>query len=329
MALVVYRLPGEPELLMIEGALLPHSFSETQKGFLVYPFAGTGYYIAGKPTSINPAQLSELPLFTAVKGQTSLSREQYLSVLKEFKSDMELERIQKAIFSRIVKFDGDIDPLICFDALHRKYPTAFCYLLISEEVGCWMGATPEKLINEKSGAFEIHSLAGTQAAENPQWSIKEIEEQQLVTDYIGQLLQSNGINHVEIGERETITAGSVAHLRTTFTLKSTPGLLEKLIPLLHPTPAVCGVPTDKARELILKSEEHDRRLYTGFLGPTGISGENHLFVNLRCLQLTETGADLFVGGGITGKSTPEDEWQETEMKSQTLLSVIVGSNIRN
>ena len=31
---------------------------------------------------------------------------------------------------------------------------------------------------------------------------------------------------------------------------------------------------------------------------------------------------LFVGGGITDKSIAEDEYLETEIKSQTLLSVI-------
>ncbi|MES2627919.1 MAG: chorismate-binding protein [Bacteroidota bacterium] len=45
-------------------------------------------------------------------------------------------------------------------------------------------------------------------------------------------------------------------------------------------------------------------------------------MNLRCMELTSTGADLFVGGGITAKSDPEKEWTETELKSQTMLSVI-------
>jgi isochorismate synthase len=31
---------------------------------------------------------------------------------------------------------------------------------------------------------------------------------------------------------------------------------------------------------------------------------------------------LFVGGGITADSVPEDEWLETEMKAETLLSIL-------
>jgi isochorismate synthase len=31
---------------------------------------------------------------------------------------------------------------------------------------------------------------------------------------------------------------------------------------------------------------------------------------------------LFIGGGITQDSNPEEEWEETEMKADTLLSVL-------
>ncbi len=31
---------------------------------------------------------------------------------------------------------------------------------------------------------------------------------------------------------------------------------------------------------------------------------------------------LFVGGGLTAKSEPEKEWAETELKSETLKSII-------
>jgi isochorismate synthase len=31
---------------------------------------------------------------------------------------------------------------------------------------------------------------------------------------------------------------------------------------------------------------------------------------------------LFIGGGITADSVPEDEWLETEIKADTLLSII-------
>ena len=40
------------------------------------------------------------------------------------------------------------------------------------------------------------------------------------------------------------------------------------------------------------------------------------------MKVTDDGAVLFVGGGLTLDSVAEEEWNETELKSQTLLSVL-------
>ncbi|MBT8291401.1 MAG: chorismate-binding protein, partial [Muriicola sp.] len=46
------------------------------------------------------------------------------------------------------------------------------------------------------------------------------------------------------------------------------------------------------------------------------------FVNLRCMELREDKAIIYVGGGITQDSDPEKEWQETIAKSRTILKVL-------
>jgi isochorismate synthase len=62
---------------------------------------------------------------------------------------------------------------------------------------------------------------------------------------------------------------------------------------------------------------------TVVLGPVNIHDESHLFVNLRTMKIQGNQATLFAGGGITEDSNPVKEWYETEMKSQTLLRVIL------
>ena len=49
---------------------------------------------------------------------------------------------------------------------------------------------------------------------------------------------------------------------------------------------------------------------------------SELFVNLRCMQLLKDKVAIYVGGGITGESSPESEWQETALKSNTMLRVL-------
>ena len=95
-----------------------------------------------------------------------------------------------------------------------------------------------------------------------------------------------------------------------------------MLDLLHPTSAVCGMPQEPALDFLRKHEEYDRAFYSGYLGPVNIENETNIFVNLRCMQLLSQKAILYAGAGVTIDSDPEKEWQETEMKLQTLLNVL-------
>ena len=50
--------------------------------------------------------------------------------------------------------------------------------------------------------------------------------------------------------------------------------------------------------------------------------ETNLYVNLRCLELSADAAILYAGAGITIDSEPEKEWQETELKMQTVSAAL-------
>jgi isochorismate synthase len=73
---------------------------------------------------------------------------------------------------------------------------------------------------------------------------------------------------------------------------------------------------------LLETEKHNRSYYSGYLGPVNLDERMLLFVNLRCMQVLADKLVLYVGAGITSESVAEDEWDETEIKADTLLSVI-------
>ena len=97
---------------------------------------------------------------------------------------------------------------------------------------------------------------------------------------------------------------------------------------MHPTPAVCGLPRDLAKDFILENEDYDRSFYTGFLGELNINSsklnkqKTELFVNLRCMSVDDYKARIFVGGGVTKDSIAKKEWQETVSKTQTIKKVL-------
>ena len=122
---------------------------------------------------------------------------------------------------------------------------------------------------------------------------------------------------------ETITAGNLLHLRTMFTFhKISKNKWPEVVTQLHPTPAVAGLPKKESIDYIQKHEIANRGYYSGYLGPINIDKQVNLFVNLRCMQVLKSKLAVYVGCGITSESKPQDEWKESKMKSETLLSVL-------
>ena len=112
-------------------------------------------------------------------------------------------------------------------------------------------------------------------------------------------------------------------MRTSFTYKATStAAWQKIVGQLHPTPAVAGLPKQKAIDYILEHEKSPRQFYSGYLGPVNLEGQVNLFVNLRCMQVLKNKLAFYAGCGITADSVPADEWRESKMKIATLASVL-------
>ena len=252
----------------------------------------------------------------------------------------------KVVLSRkeLVKLSEN-NPIDIFKHLLDYYATAFVYCWYHPNIGLWLGATPETLLKVEGNRFSTMALAGTQpyqGALDIEWQQKEVEEQQIVTDFIVNSLSTKA-SVVKISDVETVKAGHLLHLKTQIT-----GLLNAdlkyVIKQIHPTPAICGFPREVAKQFILDSEDYNREFYTGFLGELNlkkkqsrnsnrrnvennaygiVKNTSELFVNLRCMKLKNNYAEVFVGGGITKDSIPENEWQETINKTKTMKRVIV------
>lgn len=252
-----------------------------------------------------------------------------------------IDAIQAGTFEKVVlsrtkayPLGPDFSVLQGFSQLLDKYNNAFVSLVSVPEVGTWMGASPEILVeinNRKQ--FKTVALAGTQRLtplQNPakaMWGQKEIEEQSMVERYILNCFKKIRLReYTETGPR-TVVAGNLMHLRTDFTVDMQavpfPRLGTDMLTLLHPTSAVCGMPKEPATAFIQQYAGYHRSYYSGFLGPVQVDGESHIFVNLRCLQLFEDTALLYAGAGITAESEPEKEWQETKLKMETMREILV------
>lgn len=243
-------------------------------------------------------------------------------------------------FSKVVLSRSEVIPTNAILHLHnlfidsiQKYPYSFNYIIYSPEIGLWFGATPEVLISQDhQNMFETMALAGTQpfsggSLKDATWTQKEIEEQALVSRFIINCFKKIRLREFTESGPKTSMAGNLMHLRTDFNVDLNevdfPELSNVMLDLLHPTSAVCGMPKEQARKYIKQAEQHDRELYSGFLGPVHADYGTSIFVNLRCARIYQECAKLFAGAGITLDSNPEKEHRETELKFRTIRDLLL------
>lgn len=257
------------------------------------------------------------------------SRSEYFKEMDAYLSEIQAGHIEKAILSRVLYANkpDHFDPLECFTTLSRDYPLAFVYLLMHPQSGMWLGATPESLLKKKGSEYFTMALAGTQERNESgdyHWRVKEIEEHGMVCRHIENVFGKEGCFMIKKDGPKTIESGRVAHLRTEYTFQETERIpLKELLTRLHPTPAVGGLPVREGVNCILQHEGYDRKYYCGFLGETDFSQMADLYTNLRCMQIGEEKIAVYVGGGITAASDPQEEWKETVMKSRTMMEKII------
>jgi isochorismate synthase len=262
------------------------------------------------------------PVFVA---NQSVSKQEYIKSAEKLIAKLQSGKLKKVVLSRVIheKLSPNFNADLFFNMLAEMYPDAFVYLFHLPGAGTWTGATPETLFSIDAQRAETVSLAGTQPASQINWTKKERDEQQIVTDYIADILKAERIEIYTLRGPEAVFAGNVAHLKTRFLFppELVQGRTGSLIAKLHPTPAVCGLEKDEAYRIIKETEAHERRFYTGFLGPVNLEGKTDLFVNLRCAELGKDEMNIYVGGGLTKDSVAGNEWEETVRKAKTMLSV--------
>jgi isochorismate synthase len=260
------------------------------------------------------------------------AKETHIKLVEKTIEEIKKNDLKKVVVSRTEQVKiADFNLVVIYQKLLQNYKNAFVYVWFHPKIGLWLGATPETLLEIKDSVFTTMSLAGTQLykdTENIVWKSKELNEQQLVTDFIESQLSGISSN-LKIDKTETVKAGSLLHLKTKVTgVLNEKSSLKTLVSALHPTPAVCGMPREKSKKFILENENYKRSFYTGFLGELNLRSStfktpsSSLFVNLRCMSINKNNASIFIGGGITKDSNAAKEWEETVSKSNVMKRVL-------
>lgn len=328
-----YKLPNEQQYNYLGSNCPPlrlHCLSEvdvTHEGFLITPFDTNAFPIL----LIAPSILQSLPLpantsvIKSEQGDYSDIDSTYLQHFEACENLLNTETLQKIVLAH--RFETTLEQGLNYRDLFLSAATAFpkSYVALwhTAESGTWLTITPEVLLeNEEGGTWHTVALAGTMPKGETLWSEKNKMEQQFVVDYITSVLSSR-TSELNISEVQTIEAAQLLHLRTDFhfTPKENIGTI---LHVLHPTPAVCGLPKQQAFDAIKQIESTPRKYYAGFSGPLQLTHcGTHLYVTLRCAHwMEQTKTEYFAGGGLIKGSKAHDEWNEVCTKKKTAECIV-------
>ena len=339
---VIYRLPHEERCTYITGELRmldSSTIMDSLKGYIIAPFLATSeepvMHINADSTESFPCD--DIPSLTDFDvpadcpfPEESTSKADYDRVFASFHDHIDKGKVQKIVLSRKenVSTSCQATPLQLFSRACAMYPRVMITMFRTPVSGLWLICSPEILVERKGSQWHTVALAGTMrwSEEMPEWDKKNRDEQHIVQTYITDVLR-HFTEEISIVGPYTARAAHLAHIRSDISFSMPFGQNEGVvIRILHPTPAVCGLPRDAAYAIINNANGNratSRHFYSGFSGPVCIDDSTHIYASLRCMQIHSAHQyTLHAGGGIMPDSKADSEWEETVAKMETMKNVL-------
>jgi para-aminobenzoate synthetase component 1 len=190
-------------------------------------------------------------------------------------------------------------------------------------------ASPELFLRRRGDVVETRPIKGTAAA-GEAFLAKDRAENVMIVDLMrNDLGRVCSYGSVEVPDlcREEQHPG-LTHLVSTVRGRLRPEVgWSALIDATFPPGSVTGAPKLAALDVIRRLEPVPRGIYCGAIGWVDTdSGDGDLNVAIRTFWVEDGRLHLGTGGGITWDSTPEGEWEETELKARRLLAVAAGAS---
>ena len=310
-------------------ALVPRTILGRRAGRAwVTTIADAGAGAAPVPPALGPVQALPAPGRVRYAG-SSLPELRWLEAVATAVRAVSAGELTKVVLARdVLVWAGDaLDPRALALRLAERF--AGCYTFVCEGL---VGATPELLVRRTGDVVESLVLAGSarrgadpvddaRAGAQLLASDKDRAEHEPAVESVREVL-SELCEQLEVDAQPwLLRLDNVQHLATAARgrARASQSALE-LAGRLHPSAAVCGLPSDAAMASIRRLEGMDRGRYSGPVGWVDARGDGEFGIALRCAQLDGDRARLFAGAGIVAGSLPEAELEETRLKLLAMQS---------
>ncbi len=243
--------------------------------------------------------------------------------------------LDKVVLARAtyLEVEGSPDAFQLLDRLRPQANNAYLFCFQPNPDEAFLSMSPERLFKCTGGFVQSEALAGTcprthsdtedtQLGQALLHNDKNLREHHFVVDAI-----RNAFDTVcsQVRADDKLSLAVVAdcqHLVTRIEgLLAQPNTDFDLLKVLHPTPAVGGVPTTQALDYIQRLEPFGRGWYAGPIGWLGYDASEFV-PGIRAARIDGHIITLYAGAGIVAGSDPEAEWAELETKISAYLRVL-------
>jgi menaquinone-specific isochorismate synthase len=250
--------------------------------------------------------------------------------------------LRKVVLARMCEVVSSqrLDVDAALENLTRHYPDCFRFLFEPQPEHAFWGATPELLVHTQERQAVSMALAGSigrgqsedpdQRAEEDELlasqllnSRKDRREHDLVAQEVCLRFQKIGAQVQMDSQPQVLRLRNIQHLYTPVraVLPDDIGVLP-LAKLLHPTPALGGLPQEAAMEFIRESELAPRGWYAAPVGWIDQHMNGAFGVAIRSAITQHERAWLYAGAGIVPGSQADQEWEETALKFRPALQAL-------
>ncbi len=284
----------------------------------------------------------------ALRFRSSLGRSAYEAGVSAVREHIARGDIYQANLARRLETPFAGDPWSLYRRLRTGDPSLFSAFLDlgpSPESGrprALLSASPEPFLSlDTDGVVASDPIKGTRRRGRDRVedralacellaSAKDRAENVMIVDVLrndlGRVCRPGTVRVPRLCRLERTAA--VQHLVSTVTGRLAPGRDGfDLLSASFPGGSITGAPKIRAMEILERLEPVRRGPYTGALGWIGADGAMQTSILIRTFVADGRRLTLHVGGGITWRSDPSGEWDETIAKARGPLGAIGGEEI--
>jgi menaquinone-specific isochorismate synthase len=261
--------------------------------------------------------------------------EKWYSLVEEALAWLNENGIRKVVLSRKKIFKSEVswDPAFLFQGIEKIKENSFLFFCRQKNGAAFLGRSPERLFKLSKGFLTSDAIAGTRQrsdslddderlAAELMASVKDIEEHRIVVEYIYRRMGQLCVDVALDASPEPLKLMHLQHIITRVRGRLKNGCHPAdIMRILHPTPAVGGVPPESSREMILRLEPFKRGWYAAPIGWMSKDAAEFA-VGIRSALVCDKELHLFGGAGIVAKSNPDLEWEETGHKMANFTRIL-------